>query len=494
MKFTRFKLQQQILLGYFIPIFALVIAALWGAWTAQQVGANFTRVSLMADMTDKTHHLQIAHLQMANGVRGQQLEPNPFYSQEFSQGEAFFRQTRQQFEQAQFSRQNLSQLFPTHEFNTIAELRQDIDRVIAGIQDEIQAYQSSRNANLNESDPVSRREREISRSFTNINEQLHQIYEDLVLSEQRLIEQSLGRLLQGLLALAIAIGGVASLIVWWIASNVTQTIARTANLMTTSTLEITGAMEQQETTANEQASSVNETTATMEELGVSSQKSSQQAKDATTAAQTALYLAEDGDRAVTDTVAAMDELKDKVAAIARQILRLREQNEKIGNISQLVSNISNQTNMLALNASVEAVRAGEYGKGFAVVANEIRKLADESQQSAKKINELVIAIQDAIRSTTVVTDEGTHTVETGLKIARKTTEAFSGVTDAVNRVVLNNQQIAANIEQQALATQQIAEAMNLLNQGEQTTAEGIAQTRQETQQLQQASVDLKALV
>lgn len=491
MKFSRLKLQQQILLGYFLPIFALIFASLWGAWTAQQISTNFAKVSLMADMTDKTHHLQIAHLQMANGLRGYLVEPSQFYLQKFRQGEDFFRQTRNQFEQEQFSLQSISNLFSGVDLNNITQLRQDINTII----EKIQNYQQN-NEGLRDPQPTltEQIEIQISQDFTTINQELHQIYQDLVLSEQELIGQLLAQLLQGLLTLAIVLGGLAALVVWCIAASVSKTITRTANLITTSSLEIIGAMEQQEKTANEQASSVNETTTTMDELGVSSQKSAQQAKDATTAAQTALDLAENGDRAVADTVAAMDELKIKVGAISQQILRLREQNERIGNISQLVSNISNQTNMLALNASVEAVRAGEYGKGFAIVANEIRKLADESQQSAKQINELVKTIQGAIHSTTVVTDEGTKMVETGIQIAQKTTEAFSGVREAVNQVVLNNQQIALNIEEQALATQQIAQAMNILNEGAQTTAKGITQTRQETQQLQKASKNLKAIV
>ena len=86
-------------------------------------------------------------------------------------------------------------------------------------------------------------------------------------------------------------------------------------------------------------------------------------------------------------------LEEKVDAIAEKIVNLSTQASQISNVSQLVIDFANQTNMLALNSSVEAVRAGEHGKGFALVANEIRKLADQSQQSADKINNLVSNIQ-----------------------------------------------------------------------------------------------------
>jgi hypothetical protein len=114
----------------------------------------------------------------------------------------------------------------------------------------------------------------------------------------------------------------------------------------------------------------------------------------------------------------MNALREKVDAIADQILRLSEQTNQIGGISGLVSDLANQTNMLALNAAVEAVLAGEHGKGLAVVSGEIRKLADQSRKSAEKINALVADIQTAINSTVMVTDEGTKTVEEGVKIAQ----------------------------------------------------------------------------
>src|SRR6185295_5640534 len=93
------------------------------------------------------------------------------------------------------------------------------------------------------------------------------------------------------------------------------------------------------------------------------------------------------------TIDGMSDLKDKVTAIAAQILKLSEQTSQIGGITDLVSDLASQTNMLALNAAVEAARAGEHGKGFAVVSAEIRKLADQSRKAAERINTLVADVQ-----------------------------------------------------------------------------------------------------
>ena len=110
--------------------------------------------------------------------------------------------------------------------------------------------------------------------------------------------------------------------------------------------------------------------------------------------------------------------------------------------SELVADLATQTNMLAINAAVEAARAGEQGKGFAVVAGEIPKLADESKNSADKINHLITDIQTAMKSTVMVKDEGTKKTEEGITLTQGTAVTFTGETDAVNSVFLNSQKIS----------------------------------------------------
>ncbi|MEH2379923.1 MAG: methyl-accepting chemotaxis protein [Nostoc sp.] len=279
-----------------------------------------------------------------------------------------------------------------------------------------------------------------------------------------------------------------------IAKPLTGKIAEIVQTMAASTNEIAAAVEQQERTATRQAASVNQTTITIDELGASSQQSAQQAESAAAGARQALTLAGKGTEAVKRTLKGMETLRQKVAAIADHITRLNEQTKQIGSISGLVGDLASQTNMLALNAAVEAVRAGEHGKGFAVVAAEIRKLADQSKKSTEKINTLVGDIQSAINTTVVVTHEGTKTVEEGARIAEETSESFAGVEGAVNNIVLNSQQISLNINQQAIAIQQIVSAMNDLNIAARETASGIGQIRSGTQQLNESAQALKATI
>lgn len=253
-------------------------------------------------------------------------------------------------------------------------------------------------------------------------------------------------------------------------------------------------VDQQEQMVSQQSTSVHETTVTVDQLSASSKLSAQQAEAALVTAEQVLGQVNEGNTAVHKTIVQMETLKQKVEAMAGQVLHLSQQTGQIGTVSTLVADLANQTNMLALNAAVEAVRAGEQGKGFAVVAGEIRKLADESRQSGQKISDLVNEIQKAIRETIIVTEAGTKNVEESVQTAQSTSGIFSNITVAMGRVVENSQQIALNSQQQSVAIQQVTEAMNQLTQGATETAQGMSQTKTGTEQLNQAALKLKSIV
>ncbi|MGK7901804.1 MAG: methyl-accepting chemotaxis protein [Hormoscilla sp.] len=333
------------------------------------------------------------------------------------------------------------------------------------------------------------------------SDRINNLLSDLLEAERSLVEKSEQLQRQALEQLVMVVVGAAilSMLValsagYWIISAIIQRINSSASAVANSATEISATIEQQERTASGQAASVNQTTATMDELAASSQQSAEQAEMSASEARQVLNLSEQGTKAVDRSLQEMSHLKDKVGAIASQIQRLSEQTNQISNISGLVSDLANQTNMLALNAAVEAVRAGEYGRGFAVVAAEIRKLADESKKSAEKINVLVNDVQGVISTTIIVTDDGTKTVEIGVNIARETAEAFVGMTDAINNVVISSQQISLNAKQQAIAISQVMEAMNSLNEAAQETASGISQVKKGTQQLKASASEMKSVI
>ncbi len=479
-----FKVRTWIIGGYAIPIVLSLLSAVAVFFNVQMVRSGEQSITRRVQVSEQIGDLAVNVQVMSRTVRGGILDADDESRRAYNEA---FQDVGNILDELEIL------LIDADQRQNFIALRQQMDEY-KQVNDRLWAVinQNQRDASI--TFWQQNRGREQITNLTEVIEVIKQREAELVaetLQDQRDTLNVLVTVVIGSAALSIAIAIAASI---WIIRNITQRLNETANTLAASTTEIAATVEQQERTASQQAASVSETTTTMDELGASSRQSSQQAEAATTAAQQALNLTDGGTASVGQTLDGITVLRDKVSAIAEQILHLSEQTGQIGNISQLVSDLANQTNMLALNAAVEAVRAGEHGKGFSVVASEIRKLADQSKQSAQKINDLVTDIQHAINSTVMVTDEGTKTVEISVQSTQQTAAAFAGVADAVNNVVINNQQISLNIRQQVTAIEQVVQAMNSINQGAKETANGIRQTRMGTQQLQQAAEILKDMV
>jgi Methyl-accepting chemotaxis protein (MCP) signalling domain/Cache domain len=278
------------------------------------------------------------------------------------------------------------------------------------------------------------------------------------------------------------------------ADRIINYIQSTISTITNSANEIVDTVQSQEITVNQQANSAISTAETINQLESISSQTADQASASATGARQALSLAEEGTQSVQETLRGMTGLRDSVDEIALQIVNLGEQTGQITSVSDLVSDLAKQTNMLALKAAVEAARVGEQGKGFGVVAGEIRKLAEESKKSAQKINNLATDIQVAINRTVMVTDLGTKTVTEGIQLAENTAATFIGVTDAVNNVFLNSQQISSSAKQQATAIQQVLGAMTMISQGSQESAIGMHKVKTSTRELTQIADELQAVV
>lgn len=266
---------------------------------------------------------------------------------------------------------------------------------------------------------------------------------------------------------------------WVLISGMVGRMNGEAQAIAAASVQIASTVEEQERVAAQQASSVNQTTTTMHQLSASSRQSAVQAEAAATSARQIMVVAS-GVGAGEDQLNGKSSLKDKSKQIATQVMTLSEELRQIYSITTVVSEIANQTNMLAINAAVEGVRAGDAGKGFGVVATEIRKLADQSRKSAQKIEDIIQNLERAANATVKVTEEGTQAVDEMVK--------------SINEVSLNIQQISFTAGQQATAVSQVMEAMTHINNGAQATASGIAQTKISTQNLNQTAQKLKELV
>jgi methyl-accepting chemotaxis protein len=263
--------------------------------------------------------------------------------------------------------------------------------------------------------------------------------------------------------------------------------------ISSSTNEIIVTMEQHERAASQQSAAANETFATITQLSVASRQSAEQAATAATMAENARTATAQGGDAIHQAMVAIVSLRDKISAMADQILRLGEQTGQVGSIVTLVKDLSGQINMLALNAAVEAARAGEHGKGFAVVASEVRKLADQSKKSAEQASTLVADIQKATNSSIMMTEEGTRTVAEVTQLAQKVAEQFNSLSGMAGSVNENAQQVMLNAKQQSAAFTQVVAATNILAAGAKETAAGISQTKIGVQKLNDAAEKLKAI-
>lgn len=261
-----------------------------------------------------------------------------------------------------------------------------------------------------------------------------------------------------------------------------------------STVNLSSATSQQAATVNEQAASVAETTATVEEVRQTSDQSSERAQIVSEMAANTLAMTENGLKAVQKSEEGMFSLKEQVRNIAETILALSEQTQQIGEIITSVNDISDQSHLLALNAAMEAARAGEAGRGFAVVAGEVRNLAEQSKQATAQISGILSEIQKSANTAVMVTEQGTKSAETGMALAQSTGEAIRAIREHTQHMAAAAQQIAASSRQQLTGMDQITRAMENINQAAEQTQNGMQQSETTLLKLDELARSLARIV
>ncbi|WP_072619804.1 CHASE3 domain-containing protein [Spirulina major] len=335
------------------------------------------------------------------------------------------------------------------------------------------------------------------RLMDEIRSRLHEMYEiedELLLVRQSDAMQARRWMQFSLLSGTISLLFLIFFIYRLIENNVILPIEDVALSLTSMSSQLASTIEEQENVTSQQAASMSQTTATISELAASSQHMASQAESSSAQGKQVITLTETGQDSMQSSIQKVTILHDNSEKITHHTQRLESQTAQIGLISNLVSEIAMQTELLALNAAIEAVRAGENGKGFGVVASEIRKLADQSKHSATQINGLVQEIKQSITATTKVTAVGTEKINQLMEVLQSNAAIFETVVTAVHTVVLNSQQIAANVKQQDIALQQITEVVTSINQGAAQTVIGIGETRTSTEQLKHNALTLSNLV
>ena len=273
-----------------------------------------------------------------------------------------------------------------------------------------------------------------------------------------------------------------------------QKILDGVNVLASSSSEIFASTTQIASGSAETAAAITETTTTVEEVRQAAQLSSQKAKSLSDSAQHVAQVSQSGQKAVDETIAGMNRISEQMEIIAQTVVRLSEQSQSIGGIIASVTDIADQSNLLAVNAAIEAAKAGEQGKGFAVVAQEIRNLAEQSKQSTMQVRNILNDVQKATNAAVLATEQGNKAVEAGVKQSVQAGEAIRILTDSSAEAAQVSTQIVASSQQQLVGMDQIGIAMQSINQAGMENSASMTQAEDSVKNLHELGQKLKELV
>ncbi|WP_373875751.1 methyl-accepting chemotaxis protein [Pseudomonas juntendi] len=248
------------------------------------------------------------------------------------------------------------------------------------------------------------------------------------------------------------------------------------------------------TNSDEQANRTNSVAAAINELGAAAQEIAGNAAQASQHASSARLLAEEGQQVVERNIAAMNRLSDLIVTSSEHIETLNSKTVNIGQILEVITSISQQTNLLALNAAIEAARAGEAGRGFAVVADEVRNLAHRTHESAQQVQAMIEELQVGARASVETMDQSQRHSNDSMQIANQAGERLDSVTVRIGEIDGMNQSVATATEEQTAVVEAINMDINEINMLNQEGVENLQATLRACSDLEQQAGRLKHLV
>lgn len=289
---------------------------------------------------------------------------------------------------------------------------------------------------------------------------------------------------------AIAVAAVG----WLITRSLTRQIGTAVQHVQSSAAELQAAANQQATGLREQATAMSEITTTITELLVTSRQIAESAQRVAQIAEQTAGGARSGQGTVDSAQDAITAIRRQVDQIVDYMLNLGKKSQQIGAVLDIVAELAEQTNILAINATIEAAGAGDNGKRFAIVADEIRKLADRVSGSTKEIRTLIDDIRSAVNTTVMATETGSKAVESGSVQFGEVADGFRQIaalvittTDAAREIELSTKQQTTAVEQVNLAIASVAQASH-------ETEASAGQTLQTASELAQLSTGLSRII
>jgi methyl-accepting chemotaxis protein len=292
-----------------------------------------------------------------------------------------------------------------------------------------------------------------------------------------------------LLALAFVSG-----VGWFLTQTLSRQIGAAVGQVRSSSAELQAASTQQATGSKEQATATSEISTTISELLATSRQITESAQRVAQSAEQTATAARAGDETVETAHESIAGIRRQVDLVVNHMLVLGKTSQQIGAVLEIVSELAEQTNILAINATIEAAGAGESGKRFAVVAEEIRKLADRVAGSTKEVRGLIDDVRSAVNTTVMATETGSKAVDAGSKQFGHVADSFKQIADLVVITTEAAREIELSTKQQMTAVEQVNVAIRKVAQASKETEASSGQTQQTASQLAFLSRDLLRLV
>jgi methyl-accepting chemotaxis protein len=261
-----------------------------------------------------------------------------------------------------------------------------------------------------------------------------------------------------------------------------EELAASADQSTKASEQVSTVMQELAAGTEEQASSATTTSHAIKEISSTAQHMKQLSQSVLEESSDATKLANSGDQSIQQVIHQMNSIYSTVNLSGESIKELGGHAQHIGAIVEAITNISSQTNLLALNAAIEAARAGEHGRGFAVVADEVRKLAEQSSASAQKINDYITTIQEGIYKVTETMEAGTKEVSQGITVVNKAGDTFSQILHSVNEVSDKVSESSGAIEKMSASIQEIVSSVERIAHVTNAAVDGVQNVSASTQQ------------